>query len=360
MKIKKDRHLLNMTTIIILVISITLGIYLSVGALDRQKKIYSIDFENKIMFIDGRPYLPVEIDGKRYNFLFDTGSTISSIVDHLADKLGIGYKCEGKKSVVLIPTFSKVDELSTEKIHFKIADNIFYQSMGIYKKSEEETSVQISETPNSTIKINAKSGNNFDGIIGMDIISKFYWIFDIEHNIIYFSKKNMKDKINKNDSLLEITYQKFAEIPYMNLILNDTLKTQVLFDTGLGLLIYAPQKNAPHKEEVIAAADICINGKIHEKSLMNYLKDQIPSYSFLKNVKNINISPELKINGYALKAFVAVHADNNYSISKEMSALSSRISGTFLCRFSKMHFDPFNQKITFIKQKKSRNSEPYN
>jgi len=334
----------RLNIVLIIIISVSLGIYFFRSGLVEQKKISSIDFNNKLILIDGRPYLPVEIDGKVYNFLFDTGSTSSFLKDSLANKLGIRYKYEGAKSVVLLPTFSNVDELSTEKINFKIADKRFYQSMLIWKKTKEQTYGQRPESDSSTLKVNEMSGNNFDGIIGMDIISKFYWIFDIEHKIIHLSEKSMKNKINDHDSILEITYQKFFETPKMNLILNDTLKTQVLFDTGAALFIYTPQK-----KEIIAATDIYINGNIHEESLMDYLKNQIPSYGFLKNVKNINISPELMINGYVLKGIVTVHADNNYSISKDMGAMSNRITGTFLSRFSEMHLDPFNQKITFIK-----------
>ncbi len=305
--------------------------FFSIKTIVESKNRYLLNYNATEMYLNNLPYLPVEMEGKVYNFIFDTGSTYSTINPNLAKKLFIFQKKDSIHTVMISPTYSNIVGYLSKKVDFRIADKTFYQSFIIH------------EFP----------GKEFSGIIGMDIISQFYWLFDMEHKTIQFSRRNMKLDIIAPYEKMRICYKKFRETPYLNLLINDTLSVQALFDTGAFSPINAPKIDDPNTMETIAFADLLIHGDIKNDSVLNYLKHKMPSYAFLKNMKNLSINKELKINGYYCSNFIAVHMDNEYKIPKELDVISRKITASFLTRFNKVYIDPFNQEITFIKQTKT-------
>ena len=260
---KKNLQLIQITLSVIVIFIASWYIYTEIVGMT---KTYTIALEEPYGFSSGRPAFPVEIDGENYLFLFDTGSTVSAIDSVLAHKLNISISSKTVSSVMIYPTLNNVKEYFTEKIHFKIGERGFHHPLSV---------------SNHTIK-----SLGYDGIIGMDIMSQFYWHFDIKHKIIYFSKKEIYPEKNKAVSQLEFVYQRYGNVPNMVFVLNDTLITYALFDTGAHWDVLV-DKDLPKKN-----VDLLINGRMEDDSLINYFIDNIkrrPEF-FTKDISNISNS----------------------------------------------------------------------
>lgn len=118
-------------------------------------------------------FIDVVIEGKTYNFLFDTGWDVTSISQELGDVLGI------KKVAKQTVTGSSMEKHKT-KFGFlpklTIA-GIDFQNIGVGMEDL------------SFITSTRSDGKKVDGVIGANVLKKLYWQIDYNKQTIKFSDK---------------------------------------------------------------------------------------------------------------------------------------------------------------------------
>lgn len=149
--------------------------------------------------------IPVRIGEETYDFLFDTGSSSSSIEQRLANKL----KLQIIDSVLVYTARDK-----------KIS----------YHSQIEELALNIANTPMS-ISFHTDSFN----IIGMDIIKKYHWMFDRANKTFRLQEKPISIEKRPSDMIYKKKYRFNdieVQVPIVDLLINDTISIPLLFDSG--------------------------------------------------------------------------------------------------------------------------------
>lgn len=149
--------------------------------------------------------IPVRIGEETYDFLFDTGSSSSSIEQGLANKL----KLQIIDSVLVYTARDK-----------KIS----------YHSQIEELALNIASTPMS-ISFHTDSFN----IIGMDIIKRYHWMFDRSNKTFQIQEKPFLIETRSSDMIYKKKYRFNdieVQVTIVDLLINDTISIPLLFDSG--------------------------------------------------------------------------------------------------------------------------------
>ncbi|NDV59263.1 hypothetical protein [Bacteroides sp. 519] len=262
-------------------------------------------------------YVPVFFEGKRFMFLFDTGSKHSSI----------NY-----------PKVSQTVALDTA--------NVYARAMKHLAKGEK--------IPYSCGKYNCNLGGNLrikeqlfflygvgekidyrydsDGVIGMDIISNYNWLFDFTTHTVCLSPKGNNELLPQEVESLKLKKikdkNKNKENFIVNVSLNDSITADFLFQTGLsqGIDVF------DHK----LMGDMTLTD-----SLYRYLNKH---YGNCINIEAGNAKIQL-IQSVIL---------NNYKMN-DLSAINKAhtpvnvFTGGFLKRFDKMYYDAGKNEVLLFK-----------
>ena len=153
----------------------------------------------KIDSVNKRIYLPITFNGVTSDFLFDTGSAFSFVKE--GHSL---YSTQGKDIRVIRFNGDTVSKMY-QNGHFKL---------GSLSKVE------------SFILCDAADPN----ILGMNLISKYYWMFDLEKEIVQISKKPIK--YLPNEKLVLDYYMSDYGVMNLRLPIDQDRTLVMMFDTG--------------------------------------------------------------------------------------------------------------------------------
>ncbi|NEN24455.1 clan AA aspartic protease [Cryomorpha ignava] len=160
-------------------------------------------------------FLPVEIQGETYRFLFDTGAP-NVISKELRDKLAIKSKGKGKVG----DSQGNSDKLGVVKLDtVSIGGVYFYDTSAIVADLNRAVEIQC-------LKI--------DGIIGANLMKFAYWKIDSKKRVLTLSSNldTLKQSL-VNPHILQFKAKK-TFTPVVSLWLNDSLVENITYDTGSG------------------------------------------------------------------------------------------------------------------------------
>lgn len=176
------------------------------------------EFKGKLDFITifDLTLVPVEINGKEYRFLYDTGAPMV-ISNELREELALKRisqsnvtDSQGKRNKL---DYVWLDEISVGGVEFNKVVSI----VADLKKAPEINCLQI------------------DGILGANLMRLAVWNIDNVNNTMTFA--STKDQLNlpKGEPVLVDFTPKITYTPEINLMLNDSVELKsVTFDTGYG------------------------------------------------------------------------------------------------------------------------------
>lgn len=183
---------------------------------NRNKFLFAVSVANKnfvetipFNLINNLMFVPVQIEGTNYNFLFDTGA-VTVVSTKLQGKLQLKEAMSnslidgsGKEQV---EKFYTINKLKLGSIDF---GNIGAASMDLEKMSENFC------TP-------------IDGIIGANFMRSCYWKIDNKNKILVFSDKKIKPTVKSYELDFE---ENFSGCPLIRLFYGE-YNFQTIFDTG--------------------------------------------------------------------------------------------------------------------------------
>lgn len=270
--------------------------------------------------------VPVTIEGKNYSFLFDTGGGTSTISGRIAAEHGFKSKpskittydiSEGRKRTVML----------TEPVQIKIGN----------------------KTVTNQFDVSRTYQNSFyDGIIGMDIIGKFNWLFDFEEKTIAISDGFLFPVLE--DSWERETSYRFSKsfgVPFISMSINSSRKQDFYFDTGMydGYYDSASGKYLQYS--------FVFNE--HQNSALTRFKrfmsssDKLTHHVNSNQIYNVMYSMNSTINGVGHPPFVSAiykNSESNYKILKERKLLNI-VTINYLHYFDGMYIDTKLNRISF-------------
>jgi len=183
---------------------------------DRDKYLFAAKTESK-KFAETVPFtvsnnlmfVAVQIDGKKYNFLFDTGA-VTMVSKELLEKFAFKEVMQNKlvdgSGETKVEKFYMIKQLRLGNVTF---ENIGAASMDLKKMS-------------------AQFCMPIDGIIGANLMRNFYWKFDYRNKSIVFSDR----KIKPAEKSYDLEFQEdFSGTPLIKLFFKQ-YNFLAIFDTG--------------------------------------------------------------------------------------------------------------------------------
>jgi predicted aspartyl protease len=195
-----------------------------------QGKIQNADFTSSVPFdykMNGIIVLKVKINGsdEEYEFIYDTGASVSMISREMADALDI------KRST----RSTTIDSQKNKKKN----DFVVLNDVTIGNVTFSEIAAGIIDYPKESIfRCIAK-----DGIIGANIIRKANWQVDFHNNILHISDM---DFTNFSEKAVSVPMMKsFSGKPYVSAEVNGVYLQKVLVDLGSNGSLDLPLKYKP-------------------------------------------------------------------------------------------------------------------
>lgn len=278
--------------------------------------------------------LPIEIKGKVFHFLWDTGSSHSSISQQAVDSIEMDSTSQKKEFNSLNSGKNKSQSLF-EKASLKLGDFEIKQSLQIKDKNQE-----------------------VDGILGEDIIGKYSWSFDFLKDSVTISKKKQTIQIGAMEQLYELELITSETSPYCKITINDTIQDRFLFNSGcLGIGV---DKEYLVPDLFFALWDNTDLDSVHNylKSYSNKISERISLYSGGREFKGYFLK-DVKTGGYLTPtSFVVIQIDSSFrkarpselsfGTKKEIRGIGVITCG-FMRRFDRVYFDPKHKKFSLIK-----------
>lgn len=272
----------------IFLISIVLGFSSEVKGqegfnfLDRQTSHQDISFE----LINNLVVIPVEINGKKLNFILDTGVNKTIVFN-------------AKKSDTVFFRGRKVYKLQGlgdgEPLEAIISRNNKFKLKNLVNKNQDVYII----LNNDQFDLSSKMGVTIHGVIGYDLLKSF--VLRINYNrkkIRFYNPEKYTEKICRKCEVFPLNI--YQNKPYLdvNIVLNDSVKTKVpvkmLIDSGgsdaLWLFEYSKENILPPKKFFDDFLGFGLSGTIYGKrsrvSALNIGKFSIekPTVSFLDTV----------------------------------------------------------------------------
>lgn len=196
--------------------------FFELGEVKMKNQIETIDFE----MINKLPVCQVEINGKKYRFLIDTGA-LTIIPREVFDELELAVRYRGM-----------FNDFNNEKPQVK--DFVILPSLKINNLEFKDIGAVAFTIENDLMKC------LYDGIIGANMLAKLKWKFDYSNKKAYASK-SMEDLIEEQiDYSFPFTTNR-QKSPYIKgKILGKSLN--FLFDTGYNGRFSVPNEYAFYKE----------------------------------------------------------------------------------------------------------------
>lgn len=256
----------------------TFFILLIVGC-SSSKKFYNSGYVNSkneiekidLNIINDLPFCQVEIEGKIYSFLVDTGAP-TVISDEIFQTLNLK---ESHKSSMTDSQNKKMQEKFAIIPQIKIGNLIF-----------KDIGSAVIKFENNELKC-----FGFDGIVGANLLSHLYCEFNYQENKILVSKNITKFNIDKFDFILNFN-PKNQKTPIIKGKIFDK-NLSFTFDTGFAGKIKIPNNLEYYKKKILQDKFILSNGI---NSIGLYGKSEVNKSIELKNdiyIDNLLFKDEL-------------------------------------------------------------------
>ena len=267
-----------------------------------------------------RPFIiPVEIDGKTYPFVWDTGAEMSNIKPSLAHELGYYGKNYGLGKLKGVKTIL-TDSFYYDIIPIRLGDIDLKEYMCLL--DYERMSPNRPILPYDSAK--------YVGYIGQNIISKYHWLFNFKENKvkIYNYEKYMEEE--SDDDIFKLSFT--GAHPIAKLCINERDTFSFKFDTG-----YLVDINfSVNGEEYETAPEF-----IFLDSLSNFIKKEEPyRMSFMAN-NSMLLFDTLQINEWIMNSILT--GDN----TEHFNRTENYITAYFAYRFRQMYYNPKEKEISF-------------
>lgn len=266
-------------------------------------------------------FVPVNIADTTLYFLWDTGAVNSKINKGIADKLNI-QTIDEKSIVNLYQQHSKIVMRHTETIELKLGETYI------------ACPLLVSDIQGSL---------NLDGIIGQDIIKKYYWLFYLAENQAVISETPYMPNYEQyvESFHMNFTYGRF-DLPYCDIKLDDTVSIPVVFDSGMAGITFNEELGY---DLFIMARDSTDKVSSFYRSLIKPIRIQIDFPGIFPNSMTEGlIVDSIKLNDKMLrKILILYNRDDYYSESVCF------ISAHFMKRYSVLYYDPFLKQISLYR-----------
>ena len=179
------------------------------GAVSSDQFYAEISYDNTLDLI----FLPVEIQGETYRFIFDTGAP-NVISKELRDKLALKSKGNGKVG----DSQGNSDKLGVVKL-----DTVSIGGVNFY-----DTSALVADL-NYAVELGCLK---VDGIVGANLMRFAYWKIDAKNRILSLSSNldTLKQGLS-NPHIIQFRAKK-TYTPMVGMWLNDSLVENMTYDTG--------------------------------------------------------------------------------------------------------------------------------
>jgi len=291
-----------------LLISVFCGILISCSKPEQTCKINLIDDSNYPDCL----FVPVTINGTSVRFLFDTGTSHTTMDSLLADKLGVNAVGNW-----IGPLLTGIDQT-------KIADSTAYAKVK-YVIGNFRFSGDISLGGQKLAKMLPNNGT----ILGMNTIKQVYWLFDFADNTVTISKDKIAIPALTDDKILTLDfYLNSDSITYTDVTIDGQSFQNILFDTGYRTALFASDK----KRDI----DIIFS----ESDYIAYTSNLKFSAIEMKiDGKSHIFTDSMQINNCTMRSLIALKAYKGVT--------QTVITANFIHRFRMMYIDSKNRKIQF-------------
>lgn len=259
--------------------------------------------------------IPVQIEDSTYYFLWDTGSESSSIDSLVGDRLGIHFQDTTLFHTYITSKREVEDNFVYKKVNLKIGDF----AIDSWLLLEGDRFVALRDP--------------LKGIIGQNIISRYYWLFDFQDSTVTLSKEPIP--IVSDREAMHFSFRLHRDttgIPVVGLQL-DTLPVEDFYlDTGM-------------------PGSFAFQQKIFSYPVF-YLTEDLARRLPLPINHRIELGNEQDAtNAVLFKDSLII---NQFSFS-DLSMLDHQIypkgniiTVNFIYQFNQMYYDPFVKEITLI------------
>lgn len=300
-----------------------LGLVLSCSS-QAQLARYRYDFTlNRSNFVDsiaiewerGQVLLPVEIGGKTYRFLFDTGAAQAVVY---ADS-----PVEGCRSAGLIRSQDATGAIDTVQLVMLPPVSLGHLTL---------TGCQ------ATILRRPVAGRNIDGIIGFDLINRGLSAkIDVNHRLLILT--DCKDFF-RNEQTFSTRYKLKYHVPYIKVCPAGRFKEFTLFDTGSRSLYgISRQSFDACRAKIGAEADSLIEGRSQGRHAIGHFGSERLSEVFFLHLQRLSAFDH---------AFCDVHTVTTQGESHLGAGLLNYGAVIFLPHKKRICFQPYNQQVKTI------------
>lgn len=281
---------------------------------------------------DEYPYIiiPVEIEGEVLQFVWDTGMPESCIDYKIANRLGYQGSELGYREMMGVRSF--------------VADTFAFDflpvSLGsLYSRERFRLDGDRQYFPTKPDGSSLYDLAPFAGIIGQNIISKYYWLFNFKEKKVKISRAEI-DLGDAGESVLKFdskTSKWNWSVPHVNLRINDRDTFRFVFDTGYALV---QPVSFSDKELAIKSRFVFSDG------LFDYVK-QNP----IKGGKTIEMKLEnfhvLSLDSFRIdeKTIGPIVTGSNLHHQKQYPR--NYITVFFAYSFREMYYNPVKKEIDF-------------
>lgn len=266
------------------------------------------------------------IGGQNYSFLFDTGSGTSAISGSVA--AAHGFKYSPSKTVTYdISQSRKRTVMLTEPVSVKIGGK------------QVTSQFDVSESYRNSV---------YDGIIGMDIISKYNWLFDFDEKTLSVSGGFLSPLPNESwTKETSYRYTKSFGVPFVSMTINASKKMDFYFDTGMydGYYDAASQKYLYYAFVYNDGRNISTS---RYKPMMES-SDRIARHINSNELYDVMYSLNGTVNGVRHPSFASAiytNEGNKYKILRQRKLLNI-VTVNYLHYFDGMFINSMSHKISF-------------
>lgn len=253
--------------------------------------------------------VPVTFNGETSDFLFDTGCSITTLKNYrVEDTIG--------------------------KMNFKYFT--FFSDMIVdrYPKGKFELGAFKMDIP---FIAPCKEGNH---VIGMDIISRYYWYFDLEKKIVKVSESPIPD-LEKEIFGFDFYQHTTDKTVVVKLLTNPDNEFEMLFDTGAGMKVdfylFQHRDSIPFKQWQISESDL-----FYQRNSDNW----------------VWVSDSLQLGKYPLTHLLFMFDPDIQRIRRfNKKGYDGLITVNFIHRYKRFYIDPKAKKILFYGEKAERKEE---
>jgi hypothetical protein len=164
-------------------------------------------------------YVPVSIGDSVYPFLFDTGTSATTLSNDLVNQLN------------LTPDTVIYSEHHTDDGTLKDSLVLSYLSYNIggliYRDTVVQDKIDISE-------IDILSPPSLTGVLGNKLLREYNWLINFRDSTVSFSKAKIKVKDKQDDFKLSFDAKWQDQYILVDINIHDSIYKNILFDTGIG------------------------------------------------------------------------------------------------------------------------------